>query len=252
MNSKIGEIHKSNEGYKFEIIEYINSSQVIIKLVSDVHNFVKTTQYSTLKNGEIKNPYHKGLCNIGFIGVGNYTTKINRKDTIYYKVWKSMIERCYNEKRLEKYPTYKDCTVCEEWHNFQNFAKWYEENYYEVDGERMHLDKDILIKGNKVYSPETCVFVPERINTLFVKSNSSRGNLPIGVCKNGNKYVSFLKGYKQAKNGYLGMFNTIEDAFYTYKKTKEEYIKQIANEYKVKIPIKLYESMMKYKVEITD
>lgn len=252
MNSKIGEIHKTNEGYEFEIIEYINSSQVIIKLVSDVHNFVKTTQYATLKNGEIKNPFHKSVYNVGFIGVGNYVAKVNRKNTPYYNIWKTMIQRCYDKKFQQKYPTYKDCTVCEEWHNFQNFAKWYEENYYEVDGEQMHLDKDIIVKGNKVYSPETCIFVPERINYLFLKSNSSRGNLPIGVCKNGNKYVSFLKGYEQVKNGYLGMFNTIEEAFCIYKKTKEEYIRQIANEYKTKIPKKLYELLIKYKVEITD
>ena len=98
MNSKIGEIHKTNEGYEFEIIEYINSSQVIIKLVSDVHNFVKTTQYATLKNGEIKNPFHKSVYNVGFIGVGNYVAKVNRKNTPYYNIWKTMIQRCYDKK----------------------------------------------------------------------------------------------------------------------------------------------------------
>ena len=65
-----------------------------------------------------------------------------------------------------------DCSVYEGWHNFQNFAKWYEDNYYEIEEEQMHLDKDILVKGNKVYSPDTCVFVPETINGLFVKSNA--------------------------------------------------------------------------------
>jgi hypothetical protein len=123
----------------------------------------------------------KRLHGVGYLGKGEYKSFENGKNTRQYMIWYSMINRCYNEKYHKKLPTYKDCTVSEEWHNFQNFASWYDQNYYEVNGEKMALDKDILIKGNKVYSSETCIFVPQFINSLFTKCNAIRGEFPIGV-----------------------------------------------------------------------
>ena len=120
----------------------------------------------------------------------------------------------------------------------------------------MDLDKDILMKGNKIYSPDTCVFVPKNINTLFTKSNKSRGKYPIGVYfnKDRNKFQvncnTFYNGKTQQK--YLGLYNTIEDAFNAYKQSKEANIKQVADYYKENIPDNLYEAMYNYKVEITD
>ena len=118
----------------------------------------------------------------------------------------------------------------------------------------MALDKDILIKGNKVYSQENCVFVPQRINSLFVKNDANRNNL-IGVYYENSK--NYKKKYKikikvNNKRKYIGRFNTKIEAFNSYKQSKEQYIKQVAEEYKDKIPKKLYEAMYNYKVEITD
>jgi hypothetical protein len=163
------------------------------------------------------------------------------------------MNRCYNEKYQEKRPTYLGCTVDSYFHNFQNFAKWYDENYYEIEGQRMELDKDILIKGNKIYSPETCVFVPQFINSLFVKSDTKRGGLPLGVHfdKQTKKYRASCNNGK-GKQVPLGRFNSPEDAFQSYKKFKEDVIKKVAEEYKDNIPNVLYEAMINYKVEITD
>lgn len=121
----------------------------------------------------------------------------------------------------------------------------------------MCLDKDILIKNNKIYSPNTCIFVPQRINNLFTKTNKNRGNLPIGVSYylNYNQYTatcSIIKENERKGHKTLGYFNTIEEAFNAYKNFKEKYIKQIANEYKDYIPIKLYNALLNYQVEITD
>ena len=123
---------------------------------------------------------------------------------------------------------------------------------YECNGEKMHIDKDILEKGNKIYDRSHMIFVPERINTLFIKCDASRGDLPIGCSLHQGKIrvsCSTLEGQK-----YLGLFplNKPFQAFYTYKIFKEKYIKQIADEYKDKIPQKLYDAMYKYKVEIND
>ena len=168
-----------------------------------------------------------------------------------------MIHRCYDPYYINEHLTYIDCYVCEEWHNFQVFAKWFYENYYEIKNEKMNLDKDILIKGNKLYSPETCLIVPERINTLFIKCDKSRGKYPIGVSDCCNKYgCKFLTVYCQTleKREYLGYFPIDRpfQAFTVYKNFKEEYIKEVANEYKELIPQKLYDAMYRYEVEIDD
>ena len=193
------------------------------------------------------------MMSIGSIGKGEYNSV---KDNRAYMVWKGMLDRCYNEKYRNKYKTYIDCEVYEEWFCFQNFAEWFYENYYEIEGEEMHLDKDILIKGNKIYSPDTCVFVPKRINSLFTKCDRARGNLPVGVRyrRDTNK---FRVECSTQKNGVkhrvsLGQYDTVEEAFEVYKQFKENYIKEVAEEYKHKIPVKLYEALINYKVEITD
>ena len=127
---------------------------------------LKHARYGNFIRRNIKCPYEPRTYGIGYLGEGKYKTRENGKLTKCYDTWHSMLERCYYPKYQEKYPTYKDCEVCESWHNFQAFAEWYNDNYYEIHGEVMCLDKDILIKGNKIYSPETCVFVPEKINNL--------------------------------------------------------------------------------------
>ena len=136
--------------------------------------------------------------------------------------------------------------------NFQNFAEWYEENKYEVHGEKIHLDKDILIKGNKIYSPETCLLVPQRINDLFIKRGNDRGDSPIGVCNpnEDNKYmVQCLQGNKSR---FIGYYDDELEAFYAYKTAKESYIKQVADDYKDKIPPIVYNALYNYEIEITD
>lgn len=167
-----------------------------------------------------------------------------------------MLQRCYDPYYLNKYPTYINCYVCDEWLCFQNFAEWFYDNYYECNDEKMCLDKDILCKGNKIYSPENCIFVPNRINTLFVKCNKTRGEYPIGVNFKPkiNKFqarCSTLKDNK-TKSIYLGVYPTVNEAFLVYKQYKENYIKQVADEYKDIIPKELYDALYKYEVEIND
>ena len=169
-----------------------------------------------------------------------------------------MLKRCYNSKFHEKNSTYKDCKICKEWSCFQNFAEWYYSNYYEIKGETMCLDKDILHKGNKMYSPENCVFVPERINTLFVKCNKTRGEYPIGVTyhKQARKFMAQCSVYDFEENKSelkkLGFYDTPTEAFQVYKEFKENNIKNMAEYYKGSIPDKLYNAMYKYEVSIDD
>ena len=143
-------------------------------------------------------------------------------------------------------------TCCEEWLNFQNFAQWYRDNYYEIEGERVALDKDILVKGNKIYSKESCIFVPQRINSLFVNTSASRGKYPIGISIVNNKYFQVLCNDVEGNCKYIGRYSSIEEAFNNYKNFKEGVIKEVADKYKYKIPNKLYNAMYNYNIEITD
>ncbi len=198
--------------------------------------------------------YNKTIYNVGFLGEGDYlsTIVVNGKHVVSkeYACWHSMLTRCYAN--LDYYTNYKDVTVCDEWHNFQNFAKWYNENYYEIDNHKSDLDKDLLIKGNKVYNPQTCVFVPHYINSLLLSHKKGRGNTYIGVSydKERGGYKAFIS-YK-CKTNMLGRFKTEEQAFDAYKKAKEKHIHDVLNEYKDIIPKNVYDALSNYKIEITD
>jgi hypothetical protein len=170
-----------------------------------------------------------------------------------------MLQRCYSKKIKEKNPTYKDVTCCDEWLFYPNFKEWYDENYYIVDDEVMCLDKDILNKGNKLYSPNTCVFVPKSINSLFTKRDSTRGGLPIGIMNNKSstkKYSVhcniFNPKTKKSSHRNLKYGDSIIELFNIYKEVKEKNIKLVADYYKDRIPKRLYDAMYNWTVEIND
>lgn len=256
--NRIGEKGFNTFGSEMVIIEYRNARDIDVYFPQ--YDWISEhSEYVEFKRGSIKCPYEKRTYGIGCLGEGEYKTKENGKHTRVYDTWHDMLKRCYDEKnRSKRTLTYIGCTVCEEWLNFQNFAEWYEENYYEAEGERMHLDKDILVKGNKIYSPNTCVFVPQNINLLFIKSNKNRGKHPIGVSyhKRINRFEAGCSIYDiylgKYKSIYLGVYKTPEKAFEAYKLFKENHIKKVADYYFEKIPNNLYNAMYKYEVEITD
>ena len=251
---RLGEIKKSNEGYEMKIIEYNEYIDIMVEF-QDKYKAKIHTNNSNFKKGNIKNPYHPSVFGVGYIGEGKYKSRgKDGKKTKAYLTWHSMIERGYSEKFKNTHPTYRDCIVCEEWHNFLNFAEWFYKHYYEIKGKTMHLDKDILIKGNKINSPETCCLVPNDINTLFVKRQNDRGIYPIGVKLNKSKNKLEVTCSTLEKNEYLGTFplNRPFQAFTVYKNFKEKYIKQVADEYKYLIPKELYEALYRYEVEIND
>lgn len=242
-NYRVGEVSENRYGNTMKIIKYGGCDNVEVAFKD---GYITNTHYRSFKKGSVFNPFDKTNYNVGYMGIGKYNSTYKS-----YYVWKDMFKRCYDSKYLVKFNTYIGCSVCEEWHNFQNFAEWHEENYYTIGNEKMQLDKDILFKGNKIYSPETCVYVPEKINYLFVKSNKRRGDYPIGVYlhSDGDKFVAQCDDGKAI---YLGRYDTPEEAFDVYKSFKENLVKQIADKYYGSIPEKLYRAMYNYVVEITD
>jgi hypothetical protein len=176
--NRIGETKANKFGSKMTIIEYSNANNIVVKFEN---GYTVDSAYKEFKNGSVSNPYDKTVHNVGFIGEGKYKVSINKEFLLSYKYWNSMFERCYSNKHHIRKITYKDCEVDKLWHNYQVFGEWFDKNYYEINNELMCLDKDILVKGNKTYSPNTCIFVPERINTLFCRRQNDRGEYPIGV-----------------------------------------------------------------------
>lgn len=213
-----------------------DSEEFIIKAMNDIR--FKPDNWS-------KRAMKPVICGIGYRG----SEDVDCTSESYLK-WHDMINRCYNAKFHERQPQYMECTVCEEWLNYSNFKIWYDQN--KIPGMSLDLDKDILFKGNKVYSPETVAFVPHVINTLFLSGKKNRGDLPLGVHFDSSKGKYRAEMSFMGKQIKLGTFDTAEEAFARYKEYKEDFIQDMAEQYREKIPYKMYEAMMNWKIEIDD
>ena len=251
---RIGEESTTKYGTKAIIVDYINTKHVVVEF-QDKYRYRYTTSYTNFKNHQLTNPYDCRNGGIGFIGVGKYNSKDHK---LAYHKWKAMLERCTAEAEKLRYSekSYKDCLVCEEWLNFQKFAEWFYSELYDIDGEPICIDKDILYHDNQLYSPSTCLLVPQRINLLFIKEKARRGNTIIGSYyhKDRGKYLCSLSTSENGKKEkiFLGFFDNEIDAFYVYKYAKEKYIKELADRYKYIIPKKVYDALYQYEVLITD
>lgn len=243
-NERVGEIVSTKNYGDVEILEYIWHNNCTIRFINS-GAVLYNQRYSDLK--EVKDPYTPKISGVGYFGVGKFKAKFpDNSPTPAYTSWKGMLERCYKEKVRYMYPTYIDVYVCDEWHNYQIFCEWYYQHYKEG----YQLDKDILVRGNKVYSPDTCCLVPSEINKLFTKTNAKRGEYPIGVVKRYSSYISqcTVGNRKRIRR----TFKSVEEAFTDYKNTKEKWIKEVADKWKGLIDQKVYDALYSYEVLIED
>lgn len=165
------------------------------------------------------------------VGISDYVGSEPHRGNKIWEVWSHMIQRCYAEYSHKIRVTYRNVKVCDEWHRYSTFRKWYLENY--IEG--CDIDKDLLQHGigNKIYSPDTVVFLPREINCVLITNKRRRGKLPIGVCKHDNTYYAYMNiGHgEDRKSKLLGSSTTSYGAFLLYKNGKESYIKKLADEY---------------------
>lgn len=247
---RTGEKFITNEGYEVEILEYFGVYNSTIIFKDSSKTILKNIYFGNLVSGTIRNPNHKSVYRVGYLGEGRYKRTVDGNLVKSYTVWNSMLGRCYCKSYIKKQPTYEECGVVEEWHNYQNFAKWFEDNYNSEIMGGWELDKDILCPDCKIYSPETCCFVPKEINYLFTKRQRNRGILPIGVSILRKEIRASMT--KHGKSHFIGSFKTPEEAFQAYKTAKENHIKEVADKWKGLISDRVYEAMYNYQVEITD
>ena len=246
----VGKVFDTLNFGQLEVIEYKNAKDVTVKFTKT--GFVTKAEASQIRKGQVRDWTLPTVFGVGFHG-GEKLVK-GSFDECLYKIWFQMLRRCYDLKvrmSSNRNNTYVDCKVSDDFLHFENFKSWAktQENFL-LKG--FALDKDILLKGNKTYSKETCCFVPLQINNLLIKSNKIRGKFPIGVSYNESKRKFEAYVSKCETREYLGQFDNTYQAFQAYKKAKEAYIKEVANKWKDQINPRVYEALMKYQVEITD
>ena len=191
------------------------------------------------------------VCGVGCMGSNLDLKSIyNGKLCKIYRQWQNMIVRCYNERYHIRFPTYTGCYVSDEFKDYSKWREWYDNYPYKQDG--WHLDKDLLVKGNRVYSEDSCVFLPHIINSTLTKSNKNRGNYLIGTYfdTHNNKFKACMTKY--GKNTTLGYFENEIEAHLAYKEAKESYIKELADKYKDLLDPRAYEALYNYTVDIDD
>ena len=245
----VGMVFKSTSSGDFKIIKYNNAKNVEIQFLKTGYEMVSTLD--TVKTGLIKDPYSPSVCGVGILGT-KYPPKVNGVQTKEYNLWCSMLTRCYSDTHKKKYPTYEGCEVSDNFKSYEYFYEWCNKQIG-FDNEGWQLDKDLLIKGNKVYNENVCIFIPQEINSMLVKCTASRGEHLIGVswndtCKAFEARVRKNKGNRE----YLGLFKTEIEAFNAYKTAKESFVKGQATKWKGKIDDRAYNALMNYEVGIDD
>lgn len=191
---------------------------------------------------------------VGIYERGKFSGYIHSKHTKEYAIWKRMLERCYCAKTQVKHPTYIGCSVSDNFKNFQYFAEWCQSQIgFGVKG--YELDKDFISKGNKLYSEDTCFFIPQVVNVFIIKADRRRGKYPVGVSidKKTGRFIARCRDGSEKKNSkYLGVYKTSEEAFQAYKTYKEALAKELAIKYERLVHPKVIEVLSNFTVNIEE
>ena len=231
----IGAVFESKSGGKFEIIEIVDCNYVKIRFL-DEFQFEKIVKKDLIRKNSVKNPYKPTIFGVGYFGVGPYRAKYGSaakgaRSSVEYNTWQNMLQRCYYDKCISRV-SYNSVSVCNEWHNFQNFAEWYCSKAKIFKGNvvgRLHVDKDIISKGtSSVYSPETCCLIPQEINAFFIGQNRHKvTGLPSSIIKSTNGYrIPQLHGHILNKE-----FSSLEDAVSFRDKFKRQVLNSLIMKY---------------------
>lgn len=241
-----GKKYLSNSSGYFTIIQYINGSKVLIRF--EETGYEKWVTITNIKSGMVRDPMLPSVFGVGVFG-DMYPSKENGKTVKQYAVWYGILQMAYDEKQKILNPCNIGVTVSEEFKYYTTFYEWCDKQIgFGIDG--WVIDKDLLVKGNKQYSKENCVFLPLEINGALTTTKAKRGDYPIGITKRYSVYNVHVT--KHNKLLWLGSFKTIEEAFQKYKEEKEKHLKELAEHYKDQLDPRAYKALLSYKVEITD
>ena len=230
---KVGDVFTTNQGGDIQVIFYKNAKRIRVKFL-DEHGYEKDCASGEIHSGEIKNPYRISFFGVAYLGAGKFKTRNRKKSTNAYSVWRAMLARCYGDNK-----SYQGVYVCSQWLSFQNFAEWY---YSQEDDNGYHLDKDLLSKDSKVYSPKTCILLPQIINNALVKY---RGDNYKPEARGSRYYARICTRSRSIR---IGSFASEQDAITAYEKAKESYIRGLAQEWRGRIDERVYDALMNWTV----
>ena len=248
-NDCVGKVFKSKSSGDFKVVKYSDSGHVEIQFLNTGYETV--VQLGHIKSGGVKDRYSPSVYGVGITGT-KHPTYEGGVQTKEYVLWNGMLERCYSTIFKKKCPTYEGCEVSDNFKSYEYFYEWCN-NQIGFGNEGWQLDKDLLIKGNKVYSEDSCIFIPSEINLVLVKSDKKRGKHLIGVSWHERDKVFVARVNKnKGRSEWLGTFKTEIEAFKAYKQAKESFVKEQANKWKSQIDPRAYNALMNYKVNIND
>jgi hypothetical protein len=239
-----GSVYEGTYG-SFKVLEYRSKKEVIVQFTKT--GTIRKTSSSAALSGRVKDTYFPTVAGVGCIG--NTTSSVNGKIKASYHTWRGMLRRCYQDSGTAK-TYYGIISVCKDWWCYEVYEKWYNDNV--IEG--FQVDKDFTVVGCKIYSPETCCFIPNKINAILGKKTNNtvriHEGLPVGVSYHirDKKYTS--QCFDGDKLQHFGYHDTPEEAFLAYKPMKEVYIKSAAHEYYTKGDISeaVYRNLMEYEV----
>lgn len=238
---RTGETNVNHQGFKMTIIKYESYDKTTVEF-EDKYKTQTVISYQHFKNGFMRNPSFVWLAGRILIDKNDVN-----ENPIAYQKYRAMIDRCYGKQKYNNV-VYKGCEVCKEWFDFENFVKWFNENYYTIENESMELDKDLFGDG-KLYSPNTCIFVPHKLNSWFAMFKDYRDrktDLPMGVNLYDNGYGKKRYRVNSLEKGQL--FDDLEEAANAYKENIKRKFKEYAENHKNEIPNRLYDKLINYKI----
>ena len=241
----VGMVIETKKYGSFTLLDYVDKDNV--KVCFDLTGYEVVARISNVVKGKVSDKLQKGVKGVGI--KGSHPSRVDGVLDKSYNTWCNMLLRCYDKSKKDSFRNYQDCYVSENFKNLELFSEWCNKQIgFNEDG--WHLDKDILVKGNKIYSEDTCCFVPQQLNKVILNSRKIRGKHPIGVTVSNSGFKANMSKY--GKIVYLGSYRTVEEAFQAYKQAKEAYVKEVVNKWKDKIDPRVYNTLMKYEVEIND
>jgi len=241
---KVGQVYINRQGSQIKVIEYENSTKILVEIGK-----TKYQQYvhaGNLISLNVHDNFAPSLAGRGIFG----DAVVDVKSQVYTS-WAGMFKRCYTfyEDKPRARINYEGCEVHENFVYLPDYIDWYNKQLVEP---KWHLDKDLLVKGNKVYSPETCVFLPRALNTFLTLRGNDRGPYPLGVTYHDRlgKYEASCN--RDGKSVYLGLHLDPLSAFEAYKNEKEAYAKDLAKRWKGRIDPRACEALMNFEISIED
>ena len=240
---QVGDEFESTSSGKFIVTEVLLKNKYKVKFED---GFEKVAFSSNIKKGLVNNPNIPSLEGVGIIGKGKFNATFEGKFTEEYNTWQNMIKRVYNTKNQSRHPSYMGCSVSEEFLNFQDFAAWFEKQPNR--GKGYHLDKDLTVLGNKVYSSETCCLVPIEINNMFLdgskryKEFDQRGVFYISSGKRIKRWRAY--SFKEGKKVYLGYYHTKQEALNGYWEFKSRHCLSVLEKFKNELPTKVVNNIL--------